>query len=350
MTALEPQTWSLTTQIALFLAASAVIGVVGTRLTRLADRLADVTGLGEAVFGAVLLGATTSLPGIVASVTAALAGHPQLAVSNAVGGIAAQTAFLAIADMAHREANLEHAAASVENLVNGTLLCALLALVLLAAHGPDVTLFAIHPLSLVLVASYGFGVRLASRTHRAPAWRPERTLETREDRPAAENLRVLRPGLLWAGFAAAALTVALAGFLVAQTGIALVRTTGLSESVVGGLFTAIATSLPELVTSVAAVRQGALTLAVGGIIGGNTFDVLFIAFADAGYRDGSIYHALDHEPLFVVALTVLLTNILLLGLVRREKRGVANIGFESVLVLIVYFIGFLALSTGLVRP
>ncbi|WPL13430.1 MULTISPECIES: hypothetical protein [Thiorhodovibrio] len=48
-------------------------------------------GLGEAVFGAVLLGATTPLPGSVAS----LAGDPDLAVSNTVGGIAAQTVFCA---------------------------------------------------------------------------------------------------------------------------------------------------------------------------------------------------------------------------------------------------------------
>jgi cation:H+ antiporter len=55
--------------------------------------------------------------------------------------------------------------------------------------------------------------------------------------------------------------------------------------VVGGLFTAVSTSLPELVTSVAAVQQGALTLAVGGIIGGNSFDVMFVAFADIAYRE-----------------------------------------------------------------
>ncbi|WP_328987015.1 hypothetical protein [Thiorhodovibrio winogradskyi] len=38
------------------------------------------------MFGALLLGATVSFPGSVASLTAALAGHPELAVSNAVGG------------------------------------------------------------------------------------------------------------------------------------------------------------------------------------------------------------------------------------------------------------------------
>ena len=67
-------------------------------MTRVADRLADVTGLGEAVFGAVLLGGSTSLPGIITSVTTAFEGYAELSISNAIGGIAAQTTFLAIAD------------------------------------------------------------------------------------------------------------------------------------------------------------------------------------------------------------------------------------------------------------
>ena len=137
-------------------------------------------------------------------------------------------------------------------------------------------------------------------------------------------------------FIVLALITASGGYLVAQSGIAIVARTGVSESVVGTLFTSIVTSLPELITSIAAVRGGALTLAVGGIIGGNCFDVLFISFADIAYRAGSIYHAIIAQQIFTIALTQLLTGILLLGLLRREKSGIGNIGFESVLVIIFY--------------
>jgi cation:H+ antiporter len=63
-------------------------------------------------------------------------------------------------------------------------------------------------------------------------------------------------------------------------------------------------------------------------------------FITISYRHGSIYHALATRQVFVVALTILMTGILLLGLLRREKHGIGNIGFESVLVLILYFGGF----------
>ncbi|AGA90190.1 Ca2+/Na+ antiporter [Thioflavicoccus mobilis 8321] len=336
---IDTESLSLTVTLLLFAVGTLAIAVVGTRLAHLADRLADVTGLGEAVFGAVLLGASTSIPGVMASTITAAAGRADLAVGNAVGGIAVQTAFLAIADMAYRRANLEHAAASVPNLINGALLCALLALPLLAATGPELTLWQVHPASFLLLAVYIFGLRLASQTRDAPAWRPVQTVDTLVDVPDETSGRHSKPGRLWLAFAASVAVVAVAGWLVGVSGIALVRHTGLSETLVGTLLTAVATSLPELVTSVAAVRQGALTLAVGAIIGGNTFDVLFLVFADAAYRDGSIYHAVSAQPLFVISLTILLTAILLLGLIRRERRGVANIGFESVAVLAFYFVG-----------
>ena len=127
-----------------------------------------------------------------------------------------------------------------------------------------------------------------------------------------------------------------AGWVVARTGTAVTEQTGLSETAVGGFLTAVSTSLPELVTSIAAVRQGALTLAVGDIIGGNVFDTLFVSLSDLAYRDGSLIHAAGRWGQFTTALPVLLTGILLMGLIRREKSGIANIGFESFFVLLLY--------------
>lgn len=45
----------------------------------------------------------------------------------------------------------------------------------------------------------------------------------------------------------------------------------------------------------------------------------------------------------MIGLTMLMVAILLMGLLRREKHGLANIGFESVLVFVVYLLGVAAL-------
>lgn len=326
----------LSVAVGAFLFSTLVIAFFGSRMAKIADRLADATGLGEAMMGALFLGGCTSLPGITTSVAAAYQGHAELAISNAIGGIAAQTVFLAVADMAYRKINLEHAAASIANLMHGALLISLLAISLLALASPHAGVFQIHPVSVLLIIAYIFGLRLISSARTEPMWKPHRTKETRVDEIKKTKLNASELALLWLRFTLLAAIVGFAGFVVTQAGIAIAGQTGFSETLVGGIFTAIATSLPELVTSIAAVRQGALTLAVGGIIGGNCFDALFLAFSDFAYRDGSIYAAAGEESLFMIALTLLLTGILLLGLLRREKHGIGNIGFESFLILLIY--------------
>ncbi|MEF8792942.1 hypothetical protein [Thiohalorhabdus sp.] len=109
---------------------------------------------------------------------------------------------------------------------------------------------------------------------------------------------------------------------------------------------AVATSLPELVTSLAGVRRGALTLAVGGVLGGNAFDTLFAAAAGSAYRPGSLYHAAGSQEAGRVALTVLMAAVLDLGMLRRQRLGPARTGSESLLVLWPYLVWGAILETG----
>jgi cation:H+ antiporter len=155
-----------------------------------------------------------------------------------------------------------------------------------------------------------------------------------------------RQALGSAQFALAAAGVAVAGWALGKSGTVIAAETGLTDSFVGGVLIAVSTSLPELVTSLAAIRLGALTLAVSGIIGGNAFDTLFAALGDIAYRDGSIYHALSSREPALLSLALLMTGVLLLGMLHRERRGLANIGFESALLLVLYLggVAYLGLS------
>lgn len=320
----------------LFLLSGALIAVMGTWLSGLVDQLADRTRLGEALAGGILLGATTSLPDIVVSASAAANGYPDIAVSNALGGIAAQTAFLVIADLTYRRANLEHAAASVTNMLSATLLLLLLTLPLIAANAPEFQLIGIHPVTPVAFLAYIGFQRMLARERDRPAWRPTPTAETVTDEPEARSDQSALSSL-WLRFGIAAIAVASAGFVIAESGIALANRTGLSGSLIGVLFTSVSTSAAELVTSIAAVRRGALTLAVSGIIGGNAFDALLVPISDLAYREGSIYNVISPASMFLAAGTLAMTIILLMGLLRREKSGIGNIGFEGWFVLALYF-------------
>ncbi|MBP0447543.1 hypothetical protein J8J14_22550 [Roseomonas sp. SSH11] len=87
--------------IAMLVVTAAAIGYAGVRLAAVADVLADRTGLGEVIAGAIFVGGATSLPGIITSVSTAAQGHPTLAIGNALGGLTVQTAFLAIVTSPH---------------------------------------------------------------------------------------------------------------------------------------------------------------------------------------------------------------------------------------------------------
>ncbi|MDP0491367.1 MAG: sodium:calcium antiporter [Verrucomicrobiota bacterium JB023] len=328
--------------VLIFAGSVAVIFFAGRRLAKVAETIADRSGLGQAITGGLFLGAATSLPGLVASITAAWQGYPEMAISNAVGGIAAQTAFLGIADICLRRGNLEHAAASLANLMQAGLLIALLSLPLMAFSLPELTLLGMHPVTFLMVSAYCYGMHLSSKTKADPMWHPHQTDVTQEDEGEAEKSEQSWTAALVSFVLLAALT-AVAGWLTAETGIVAVNRLGLSESLVGGLFTAISSSLPELVTSIAAVRNGAYTLAVGGIIGGNAFDSLFMAASDVAYREGSIYHAISNQQLFLVSLAILMTAVLMMGLVGRERRGIANIGFETFGILSLYGVALIAM-------
>lgn len=339
----DPGSWSLAFIVAAFVTVAAIIGWFGIKMTKTARDLAHNTGLGEALMGALFIGASTSLSGITTSVSAAAAGYAEMAVSNGLGGIAAQTAFLALADIAYRRANLEHAAASAENLFMAAFVLTLLGIHALALSVPAVSMFAVHPATVVLVISYIFGVHLLAKTHDTPMWLPKRTADTSQEPEDRRHTR-RRVGKLWLHFSIYATIVALAGWSLAQLAIPLGEKTGLSQGIVAGVFTAVSTSIPELVVAITAVRMGALNLAVGDIIGGNAFDTLFVAASDVVYREGPIYAAISSAEQFWLANSILMTGVLLMGLIYRQRHGPGNIGLESVILLILYFGGVAILS------
>ena len=327
--------WPLGLALGAFAAAAGLTVFGGVKLATLGDRLADRTGLGEAMFGAVLFGAVTSLSGIVMTATAAVHGHGGIAYSNAVGGIAAQTAALGVADMFYRRANLEHAAASLPNIMFGMLLVGVLAMAIATSFAPEVSIAGVHPGSAVMVAAYVYGLSLVAKVREKPGWKPQKTAETREDEPDddASTKSTKRMAIEFAVFGA---MVSAAGWAVATAAESMMTHFGLTATFTGAVVMGLVNAMPETITAIAAVRRGALTLAIAGVLGGNAFDALNLVVGDVFYREGSLYHAAEDSQMFVGVVAIVLTVIIVMGLVQRERRGPAGIGWESLAMLLLY--------------
>ena len=162
--------------------------------------------------------------------------------------------------------------------------------------------------------------------------------------PTKEDLGV-EVGTLWRRFVLYALVLASAGVALEWSTERIGSAIGLAETAAGALLAGVVTSLPELVTAIAAIRAGALDLATGDIIGSSALDVALLAYADAFYTDGTVFDLVDDAEVVLVGMAIALTSLLLIGLSRRALGEPKRVAVESYVMLVVYGAGALVLIT-----
>ena len=125
---------------------------------------------------------------------------------------------------------------------------------------------------------------------------------------------------------------------------------GLGTTFVGTWLVGLATSLPELVTAVAALRLGAVDLAVGNLFGSNAFNMVVFLAMDLAHPGGSIFGALDPAHGLSALLAVVLMALGLAAIVLRSegRRNLLEPG--SALMIAVYLSGLLLLYLYATRP
>jgi cation:H+ antiporter len=82
-----------------FLVAAAVIVAAGTFLSRFADVIAELTGLGRLLIGSILLAGATSLPELSVDISAARMGLPDVAVGDLMGSSLMNLLILGLIDL-----------------------------------------------------------------------------------------------------------------------------------------------------------------------------------------------------------------------------------------------------------
>lgn len=324
--------------------AGAVVWWAGTALGRDADALAASRGYDRALVGVLLLGVATSLPEIATTVTAGVLGNAGLATGNLMGGVALQIVVLAAADALVARRALAHAAVQPGILLQHVALLLLLSLAIagMAVGEPFVVLgLGVWPVALVVL--YIGSILLLRRDEEVIRWTTDShetaTPRARSPEPAPEQPPILRIGLSGA-------LILVAGWVLARSGHELTQSFGLNETFVGAALVALATSLPEISTVTASVRAGAYDMAVSNIVGTNTLEVALLFVADVALREAALLSRATSSDIFLAALAAVLTCLYLTAILRRQRRTVGRVGYESVAIVIAYAAGLslLALS------
>jgi cation:H+ antiporter len=331
-------------QSTLFFAVCAtVVWIAGARLAYLADALADRFNLAKSLVGLLLLSLATSLPEVATTLGAAAAQERDLVLNNLFGGIALQTAILAMSDLWAR-GPISSYPRKANHALEATLLVLLLSLTLIVTNlGETFVLGGVGLGSVGIAVLYCGAIWLLRKYDNSSDWVPV-------DLPDPDPLAFPAPtgltqasdrSLIWQAIAACAAIFVFGLFLVlfAQR---IADQSGLGTGFIGVTLLAGATSLPELTTSIAAVRIGAYTMAISNIFGSNLIMLVLVFPADVLFRSGPILQETSQTVSLALAFGIAVTAIYLVGLIVRRKPKVGAFGLDSILVLLTFLASLLA--------
>lgn len=314
-------------------ACALAIGYAGARLTGLADAISRQTGVSGSYVGLLLLAAVTSLPELATAVSAVTTAHaPDIAVGGALGSITFNLALLVVLDMLYRPDTI-YSRAGMGHVVSagfGVILLALVGAGLLLEQEhvlPDFGPIGIYtPLIAVL---YLIALRTVFSYERGEAG----ALPTR--RGLRKTTFSLQNSLLQ--FAAFAVIVTVAGTWLPIASVRIADEMGWTQTLVGTLMVAAATSMPELVVTLAALRLGALDMAIAGLLGSNLFDLFIVAIADAFYTKGPLLAAVAPVHAVTAFAAAMMSGAVIVGFVYRpHQRVLRTMSVVSAALLAMY--------------
>lgn len=340
--------FSLTLLIPLFMIAAAAIWLAGIQLSNTTDIIDSRFGLGQALGGLIFLAITTNLPEIAIVASASWVHHIGIAIGNILGGIAIQTVVLVLLDGfgLGRKATLTYEAASLQLVLEGVLVISVLVISIMAIQLPQSIILAhLAPGDLLIVVTWLIGLWLINKARTGLPWHEKgrapnvsHPIETsdqkkRKKRSTAYILLI---------FTLSALITLAAGVVLEESGRAIAVHIGWTGVLFGSTILALATSLPEISTGLAAIKMGDYTLAFSDIFGGNAF--LPVLFLPATLLSGqSVLPQAKNTDIYLASLGALLTAVYIYGLIFRHKRQFFCLGIDSIVVLVMYIVGIVGL-------
>lgn len=304
----------------------------GELLVRGAVSAAKAFHISPMIIGLTLVGFGTSTPELVTSLQAALSGSSGIAIGNVVGsnignvllilGVAAVIAPIAVNPQAIKRDGTVMLAA--------TCLCAIV--VVLGELGRLAGAFLVVCLAVYLVTTL-LGEQRTKSSAAAEVYASEAEAVPGADTSLGISLALALGGLVVTIFGAK---------LLVSGAISAAQAIGLSETVIGLTIVAIGTSMPELVTSIIAVRKGQGDVALGNVLGSNIFNILGILGITALVQPMKVPPEIIRLDIWVMAGTAVLA-VLVAYTGRRISRAE---GAALVACYVVYVGSLLILQSG----
>ena len=315
-----------------FLLSALAVMVAGSGLALCADVLAQRTGLGALWFGAVFVALVTSLPELVTDVAAVRRGAADLALGDLFGSSMGNMAILAAMTLLFHTRRLLQRAA-LEHVLTSTLAISVTAVALLfISTGSTWAVAGVGVGPLVIAVVYALGT-FAIRERQAEAARAE-------EREMGGALPLV---VAQVGFVVAAAVILVAGPFLARSADHLADQTGLGETFFGSFALALVTSLPELAVSVAAIRIGAVNLAIANLMGSNATNMALLVALDIASPGANVLAAAAPGVQAAAAAAIILMAVGTSSIVLKAERVRLPVDLAAVLILAGYVLSLWAI-------
>jgi len=314
-----------------FIICVSIILFSGRIVAKYGDVIAEKSGLGRVWIGLILISLITSLPELFTGISAViLVDAPDLTVGDILGANAFNLFNLALLDIIHRNGSLLSTASQTHRMTGW------LSLLMVFVVAASIFFSRFSPMSIgwlgwytpVIILLYFFSVRKIYLYNLSQP-SPEEAELYHEEKSAAK---------VYLYFATAAAFIVGAGIWLAFIGDEFAQVYGWKQSFVGSLFIAFTTTLPEITVSYAAMRIGAIDMAIANIIGSNLFNIIIIPIDDLIYIKGPILAAVADSHLITAGTVMLMTLIFIAGF-HFKPRGVLRLSWWNCALIALFLLG-----------
>ena len=262
----------------IYLAIAAAVVLISVKLSEYVDMLDRTTDISGAFIGGVMLAAVTSLPELFTSIAATLfVNQPDLVIGNVLGSNLFNLAILgSLILFSLRKFSSSFLSESHRGTLIATL--AMYALVSIALAVPSgMSILGLNPVSIAVFALYIFSVKKMSSD------------DSSAEDENEEFVCHLSKKQIISRFALMSLLLVIASIALTFATDVIAEKLDLGMTFAGALLLGVATSLPELTSSISLVRFGNFNATTGNIVGSNLFNFSILFMADLFYQGGSLY-------------------------------------------------------------
>jgi cation:H+ antiporter len=310
-----------------------VIFFSGRVVAKYGDVIALRTGLGRVWIGVVLLALVTSLPELFTGISAiTLVDAPDLTIGNLFGANAFNLFNLALLDIFYRRASLPGSVRPVQRMTAWFSIVLVLVAALsifISSHFLDMGMGWVGWYTPVMILLYLFFMWQIFRSEQR---QPPPPLDDEPDYGGIPMSRV------YLYFIIASIFIIGAGTWLAIIGDEIATATGWGESFIGTLFIGFSTTLPEITVSFAALRLGAIDMAVANMIGSNLFNMTIIPIDDLIYMKGPVLASVSENHLLTAGMVIVMTMVFIAGLHFKPRRYFRVMSWCSLVMIVLFLI------------